>query len=623
MIRELINFTENLSDDFKSLAILPSKGVHIFVKEGGDQKLEVSRYVYYDGKEITDESKDVVFYEKYSSYITMNKQQKFDPNQKIHSSSPYSFAFNFSLGNSKKEVTINLKEEIQKETGLAFGNKSLTKEQNKHLTELLDSKIKNFKIDAVKDSISNYFKNAKSLCLKDDKNNHIIKKFESFCLTEFWDKLSDMEIEKEISKETKSVKVLPELKEKDYVRVYLLDVEKNDWKIAYDNYYCGEYPKEEYAAIDFMANYPTKKPFKLHQTASFDSFKITGNETAILKEFKTILLSDNQILPKPLPIFIYADENFNTDFFKLCTEDEERLTYREIIENLYKKHKSVFQNYYLMYWYKAKDVEINDFDFVPKFQYELDLEIQNLFELKEEKRKKHYPKIKTIFQLEDIVFKNLIENKYHKVDYFSDLKKDDYERRNLTFLSFCKYRKAVYDYVYKSNRNTIGGKEFNEMIFNAIKDDLKNGNEYGIKEKLNFWYSLYNEFNQQNNTLNMASKLKEYQQFVDELITETANTETCTDEHFAFAAGQVIYCLLDKSKSDDKSFRLMEPYLQKTNCKALQENITEDFKRYNHETFSDNFEKVAAFVLSYETNVNIKKLQPQLLSGLFAHNQLS
>lgn len=120
----------------------------------------------------------------------------------------------------------------------------------------------------------------------------------------------------------------------------------------------------------------------------------------------------------------------------------------------------------------------------------------------------------------------------------------------------------------------------------------------------------------------MASKLKEYQDFVSDLINEKADFELAADEHFAFAAGQVIYYLLSKSKTEDTSFRLMEPYLQKTNCKALQENIADDFARYKHENFSKSFEKVASFVLSYETNQNLKKLQPQLLSGLFAKNQL-
>src|SRR5690625_8040867 len=90
---------------------------------------------------------------------------------------------------------------------------------------------------------------------------------------------------------------------------------------------------------------------------------------------------------------------------------------------------------------------------------------------------KYYGELEDVFELEDRVFKRLIQNKYHRVNYFSEFKTDEYERMPLTFLSFSKYRKAIYDYVYKSNRNAIAGREFDELIFNSILDDFKKANE--------------------------------------------------------------------------------------------------------------------------------------------------
>lgn len=69
-------------------------------------------------------------------------------------------------------------------------------------------------------------------------------------------------------------------------------------------------------------------------------------------------------------------------------------------------------------------------------------------------------------------------------------------------------------------------------------------------------------------------------------------------------------------------FNLLEPYLQQSRCAELKKAISNDFGRYKHENFSRNFQQVAAFVLSYETDTNIKHLMPQLLSGVFAKNQL-
>ena len=95
-----------------------------------------------------------------------------------------------------------------------------------------------------------------------------------------------------------------------------------------------------------------------------------------------------------------------------------------------------------------------------------------------------------------------------------------------------------------------------------------------------------------------------------------------TDEKFAFAAGQVIEYILSKSKSADNSYNLLEPYLQQSKCAEFKKAMANDFGRYKHENFSKNFEKVAAFVLSYETDANLKHLLPQILSGVFSKNQL-
>jgi CRISPR-associated protein Csh1 len=162
-----------------------------------------------------------------------------------------------------------------------------------------------------------------------------------------------------------------------------------------------------------------------------------------LYEFGNVL--PRKSLPNPLPIFIYSNE-LKDDLIALCKENEGRISYREIIEILYQSHKQDFQNYYLLNWSNTQNgIVFNDFDFVSKFEYELKgWEIQNHFELyKKDKGKqlKHYPPISTIFELEDRVLKYLIQNKYHRVDYFSDFKKEDYDNRDMTFLSFCKYRK--------------------------------------------------------------------------------------------------------------------------------------------------------------------------------------
>jgi CRISPR-associated protein Csh1 len=237
----------------------------------------------------------------------------------------------------------------------------------------------------------------------------------------------------------------------------------------------------------------------------------------------------------------------------------------------------------------------------------------------------HYPKIKNVFQLEQAVFKPLLQSKYLRLDYFSELKKDDYEGLESTFQSYVKYRKTVYDFIYKSTRSGINEHIFSDMIFSHIRDDLKQNNGFSIKEKLNIWFSLFEVFKQNNNPneITMASKLKHYQEFVAQLSMGQADTSKATDADFAFAAGQVIDYVLNKSRSEDKSYQLLEPYLQQAKCQEFKRAIANDIARYKH-AINDSewrFKAVCDFVLTYETTTNMKEFTPEILAGVFSKCQ--
>ncbi|MGB0432162.1 MAG: hypothetical protein ACPGLV_16925, partial [Bacteroidia bacterium] len=97
------------------------------------------------------------------------------------------------------------------------------------------------------------------------------------------------------------------------------------------------------------------------------------------------------------------------------------------------------------------------------------------------------------------------------------------------------------------------------------------------------------------------------------------------DKEFMYSAGQVIAYILNQSESADRSYKHLEPYLQKVNAEQLKGAIAHEIARYKHKISNykeSRFKPVSAFVLSYETEANLKKLLPELLAGLFADNQL-
>ena len=118
----------------------------------------------------------------------------------------------------------------------------------------------------------------------------------------------------------------------------------------------------------------------------------------------------------------------------------------------------------------------------------------------------------------------------------------------------------------------------------------------------------------------MASKLEEQRVFMVALSQGEAILED--DEQYAFAAGQVIYYLLHKSKTADKSYKRLEPFLQQVHASELNKAIARLFDTYKHENFSGNFRHPFASVMAYQTQANMRDYLPMMLAGIFSDNLL-
>lgn len=640
MIKELVNLTDKIGDRFKSLGTLPKQGLHILIPVELNEEGNISKYNFteyrseiYSKKHkepISDFLDDCKLRHQNSWCINTNKC--FDlPIKAIHSCSPYCVAFkreHLEGGDKYKANEIKGKPQINRRFATYF----------EKAFELLDESKRECLMQ-----YERFFVDQSFVDIVDEIEEHNCDKRKELELSiaEFKEKISvtkdkaDKERLKQLVKDKEKELIdYKEIEDSDYI-IFYLDIPIEYYKEVHKKYLddrlfvTNEYNTKAngddviFGASNFLNTLNSNMPFLMHKTSTFDiSNRISNIDAKQLYDLERIF--SNKTLPNPLPIFIYEEElqEIIMGIFKDYNFD---ISYQDMIKKLFIDYYHDIANYYLLYWHNTtKGIVFRDFDFVSKFIYKLDdVIIENYFGLKnkDSKELKQYPDINNIFKFEQFVFKSLLQNKFLRLDYFSDLKKDDYDKKDLTFISYGKYRKAVYDYVYKSHRQAIDGNMFDEMIFNGIKDDIKQDNSYGVKDKLNMWYSLYNNFFRTKNK-DMASKLKDYQNFVDNLIEDKVAENDISDKTFAFSAGQVIYYILTKSRSADNSLRLLEPYLQKSKCSEFKQEIANDFARYKHENFSSRYRKVAAFVLSYETDKNMKHLLPEILSGIFSDNKL-
>lgn len=434
-----------------------------------------------------------------------------------------------------------------------------------------------------------------------------------------------------------------EVKDKEYIILYLDEaIEKyrqiNEWYLSDKLFNTNEFNvmvgDEIYGTSDFLNGFPMKKPFLSHQSAVFDiAGRISGKMARNLYHFQEIM--SRNILPRPLPLFVYREELQTEELaiFSKYLSEGKKIGYQEIIRDLYKSHKEDIGDYYLLYYYGNT---VFDFDFVSRFRYELKQGDKKYWEIKDYFQVDLGKKILHVFDLEDkvlrVIFNNSLITQTKAGDiqrkYFDELD-PKYCKSENNYLLVLKYRKAFYDYIYKSRTQAVTRLMFDDILLSGILEDIRldmvkenqHSQRWSVLSKMNIWFSLAENFDIPFKTTDtMASKLKKQRAFMAALSKGEAELEN--DEQYAFAVGQVIYYLLHKSKTTDKSYNRLEPFLQQVHASQLNKAIARLFYMYKHENFSENFSHPFASVMAYQTEANMREYLPMMLAGIFSDNQL-
>lgn len=655
MIKEIAQFMQNLSEDFKNLGVKPKEGIHILLnieKINGEWRLNLNdiRYERYS-KKMDKESeflKKCISFWQNSWMIDTNKC--FDtPAKSIHSCSPFCVGFKrehiydgakYKINESANKKQISERFEGYFEKAFALLNEDEEIEKYKYFREFFTL-----------NNSSGYYKNTIDKIVNEisEKRQVIENNIKELQLnSKDADKSSKTSIKTKIEELKYSLESVKELSDSDYI-IFYLNVPLDDYKAA-NNKYLSEslfntskyntHPDDDglvYGTSNFFNGFNSSMPFLIHQTATFNITKRISNVDAkLLFDFQKIL--SRKVLPNPLMLCVFQEE-LQGRIIGIFQDSGFKFSYKEIIEKLWDRYNySNIGNYYLLFYQNSpKGIVFKDFDFVSKFKYKLEDENEHPWEILDLFGIEYNLKINNIFEFQNllqVIFNNNLvvktKDKKWKYKYFDDID-EMYCKSSRNYLLIMKYRKAFYDFIYKTKRQSIGKTMFDDIMLTSILEDIrldeiKNGNHneyFNIRKKLNIWFSLYEKFITNNlKEPTMASKLKNYQQFIDHLAKDISIPEEVNDEYFAFAAGQVIDYIRSKSKSADKSYLLLEPYLQQSKCSELKKAISNEFARYKHENYSRRFENAASFVLSYDTKTNMKKLLPELLAGVFSKNQL-
>jgi len=398
---------------------------------------------------------------------------------------------------------------------------------------------------------------------------------------------------------------------------------------------------EQYKESDILSGFSDRKEFLQHRTAVFkNDYKISSNYLTIINDFFTKLKG----YPKPLPIFIDKEE-LNRKVVSIFEKDK-KSTFEDIFEKIYTVRDegykdSDLQHYYLLYAQtENKKMVIKDFEFVPSFTYKTNYVIDSVFDT--ERKLPNY--LADIFDFQKVVVRELFDDclfrKDDKADTYSNNYwgevKSQFCKTNNNYRLILQYRKAFYDFIYKSKKQAITGYMLKDIVLSSLVDVLQDEKyrpsdklkEERIKLLLNLYFSINQNFDKNNINFNkieipMATKTKELQAFAQNLVSkEEKHFEENEDMEFAFCFGQVVYYLLSQSEASNKNHSLLLAYLQKADFDLLKQKAKEDFTKYSYKISFNNrkFNKICSEILGYTPQKKFNDLNSFFLAGYFSKN---
>ncbi|MBN1414322.1 MAG: hypothetical protein JW973_04420 [Bacteroidales bacterium] len=612
MKTEIVNFINDLPQEVHSYNLKLDEGLYVFVHLDEDGKLLSSEKEFIEENSIKKEFYNTCLHRVTNSkMLTSNKRY----NQSFEIGSPFGIGF-------KKDIL--------------FGNE---KKENK-----------GYNNQRIIEKIESYFDVAENFIDKEEAiHNKWLNAFKIFCQNQL------IPYSKQLFDEFKKAKV---------IYIFLQEVQDIAFENSHKKYLSerGVFndPKsaitfngKKYQVSDTLNGFGIKKIFLEHKTAPFNLNMLIDEYDAV-SIWKFFELVSNNALTNPCPIFIDKEElpdgekigaKLNKEIIRLVNDDpDNKLSFSKIIKRLYENsaYNRYLSNYYLFFFQviPKKGYKVIDIDFIPVFRYEInDIQIFEVFH----NSKKQEIQIENIFDFESKIANHIfnrqlvIETKAGGLwmKYFGDIDFDPTYMTHNTYNQLLKYRKAFYDYIYKSKREAIQSFMFYDIMLNGILDDIRYHQfepkdkyyttEEDIKKKLNIWFSLYYYFdlNNSKSDFNMINKTELLRKRINEIAKKEGNKPFIeTEEEFAFASGQVIYWLLLQSESANRTHAMLEPFLQKTDVKLFKESIGRTFELYKHKftIYPDKYEfdRILSQVMGCETEINLKTLLPLILAGYFS-----
>lgn len=267
---------------------------------------------------------------------------------------------------------------------------------------------------------------------------------------------------------------------------------------------------------------------------------------------------------------------------------------------------------------KGKEVEIHDFDIIPKYSPKLikPFQYKNVLNADNKILKQEYDTFSTIEKMQSIVNEVFFSN-FLIGNYFTEAKDlsitDDSLKNNLLIS-----RTLLFNWIYKGNENDIG-LLLDKVSLSLIKGSIRNG--YGVRaiKQFNLRASLNKYFR---GGEDMADVILEVKEKLRNKISIGGDQAIENDKEYFFAVGQLVSFFLSKSKGKRKPLSLANPFVNAKKDEMIKEKLKALYKKYNYD-IQDNsirFKNMYSMVSGYEVTSEI--IDDMIIAGYLHSNLL-
>lgn len=246
-----------------------------------------------------------------------------------------------------------------------------------------------------------------------------------------------------------------------------------------------------------------------------------------------------------------------------------------------KEHAMNFNYGFYIKMQKGKEVELHNFDIIPKYNYNLErpFYLKEIIELTSGDRKNtqvEYGPRKDLGEMErtinDILFGKWLINNYFTPP--SDLSIND----GVVKYNLIKYRERLNNWFYKSDWNGIE-EVLDDLSMELLKNTVINGYITKEKNQLNLRLSLIDYFANNNDMEvimgNVRDSLRRH-------INSKEDWEFDNDEEYFYAVGQAVNFYLSKLKSGKKPQSYINPFLNAKKDHLIKRRINNLYQKINY-----------------------------------------